>query len=191
LIVDNVGDYINYNKPNQFYEEETIRFANRYGVANVCCVMDGTMIKTVKPLYNGESYYSGYKKGYGVSVLVISTIDKEILYVSAGYPASVHDAAVLRSSSLWRDVEAGIVGINANNQVLGDSAFPNQPWISLSTDLIGYASPRTISEHVFARLKTKFRIMNGTARQHIETVPKLVICCCILSNVELRFPSHH
>ena len=189
LIVAHLGDCIDYNKTEQFYEDQCIRFASRFGVSNVCCVMDGTMIKTKKPEHEGEAYYSGYKKGYGVSVLVVSSIDREILYVSEGYPASTHDSAVLRASSLWQDASAGTIPLNIDRTILGDSAFPDVEWITLSTDQIGYASPRTISEHVFARLKGKFRILDGTIRQYIGTVPQIVVSCCVLSNIDLRFPS--
>ena len=88
-----------YNKVQQYYEEQAIRFENRFGVFNACAVLDGTLIKTQKPKFNVMSYYSGYKKAYELSLLLVSSIDREILFVSAGYPASVHDAAVLRSSS--------------------------------------------------------------------------------------------
>ena len=191
LIVQHVSGVINYDKPAQFYEEQELRFANRFGVINVCCVMDGTFIKTRRPVVNGESYYSGYKKAYGLSMLVVSTIDREILYVSVGYPGSVHDSGVLRASVLWRDAEAGIIAINADYTILGDSAFPTVPWITISADNIGFASPRTISEHTFARLKTKFRIIDGTVRQNIAIVLSIVIVCCILSNLDLKFPSSH
>ena len=161
LIVLHMGDYLNYDRPAQFYEEQRIRFASRFGIENVSCVMDGTMIKTKKPVYNGEAYYSGYKKGYGISVLVVSTFDKEVLYVSAGYPASVHDSAVLRASPLWADVTAGNVAIDEDHTILGDSAFPSIEWITLSTDDIGFASPRTISEHTFAKVKNQVPHFGG------------------------------
>ena len=84
------------------------------------------MIQTRKPKVDGQTYYSGYKKAYGISVLCVSSIDREILYVSAGYPASTHDSTVLRASPLWRDATAGTVPISAKLRVLGDSACSNE-----------------------------------------------------------------
>lgn len=192
LIVESLGDAIDYNRTQAYYEAQCIRFGQTYGVDNVCCVMDGTLIQTRKPKIDGQTYYSGYKKSYGISVLCVSSIDKEILFVSAGYPGSTHDSAVLRASPLWRDATRGILPISANMRILGDSAFPDEDWIVVSTeDISSYCSPRTISEHVFARLKGKFRILDGTVRQHIDNVAQLVVCCCILSNVDLQFPAQH
>ena len=191
LIVVHLGDQITYDKPAQFYEEQAVRFTSRFGVLNACCVMDGTLIKTRKPKVNGECYYSGYKKAYGISMLVVSTIDREVIYVSAGYPGSVHDVAVLKASALWDDAENNRIPINANYTILGDSAFPDVPWITISAGNIGFASPRTISEHTFARLKSKFRILDGTVRQDIALVPAIVISSCVLSNLDLKSPSNH
>lgn len=144
LIVDHVNDSINYDRSVQFFEEQALRFANRYGVPNVCAVMDVTLIKTRKPTFGGETYYSGYKKAYGVSMLVVSTIDKEILFVSVDYPGSVHDSAVLRASLLWSDAEQNRIIINTDYTILGNSSFPDLPWITISAALIGFASPRTL-----------------------------------------------
>ena len=124
-------------------------------------------------------------------MLVVSTIDREIIFVSAGYPSSVHDSAVLILSALWNDAEYHRIPINANFTILGDSAFPGVSWITVSADNIGYASPRTISEHTFARLKTKFRILDGTVRQDVALVPEIVVACCVLSNLDLKFPSNN
>jgi DDE superfamily endonuclease len=191
LIVQELGHMLNYDKPLQFYEAQQIKFATRYGTPNIGCVMDGTLIRTRKPKYKGESYYSGHKKAYGVCLLLVSSFEKEILYVSAGYPGSTHDSAVFRASSLLNDIENGVVPINENNAILGDSAFPDIDCTIISSANIDYSSPRTISEHVFARLKTKFQILNGTIRQNVDHVPTIVVCCCILSNIDLEFPSNH
>ena len=158
---------------------------------NACSVMDGTLIKTRKPKINSESYYSGYKKAYGISLLLVSTIDRVIIFVSPGYPASVHKAAVLRSTSFWDDVQNNRVPINSDFTVLGDSAFPDVPWITISAGNIEFASPRTISEHTIARLKTKWRMLDGTMRQDIAMVPFIVNVCCILSNIDLKFSPNH
>lgn len=118
--------------------------------------------------------------------------DLSFYYVSANWPGSVHDARVLRNSTLcrrmengWRPFEDGII--------LGDSAYPLKPWLipPLYRDPTNEAevnfnrrhkSTRRIIENALGVLKEKFPCLNYL-RLNPVFAANVVKCCAVLHNL--------
>ena len=94
-----------------------------YDSENICCSIDGTFIEMTRPVENGEAYYSAYKSGYGLCMLVVCDFDLRILFVSRGYPSTVTDSPVFRSSILKRDIEMGNTCFKGILKIIGDTEF--------------------------------------------------------------------
>ena len=55
--------------------------------------MDGCSIRMNRPAAQGEGYYSGYKKGYGLNLFAVVDYNCKFLEVVIGNPARVGDGS--------------------------------------------------------------------------------------------------
>ena len=122
------------------------------------CAMDGVFIPIQKPRRYGESFYSGHKHRYGMTMLAIVDYDCKFLYVHVGSTGSAADSVLFRTSELKREIDAGHTIFNQDTKILVDSAFLQAPYIIKSTQRIGSGSARTVVEHAFGQFKQKFRL---------------------------------
>ena len=87
-----------------------------------------------------------------------------------GWPGSVHDARVLRNTSLYHNAESNNL-IEPTCHLLGDAAFPVRSWLLVPFKDNGYlsvgqqnfnyvlSSNRIVIEQVFGRWKKRFQRM--------------------------------
>eukprot|EP00834_Sanchytrium_tribonematis_P006375 NODE_463_length_7125_cov_0.998292.p4 type:complete len:291 gc:universal NODE_463_length_7125_cov_0.998292:6709-5837(-) len=182
---------------NLFYEitvnvnEATLRqqesaFQARYGVENVVAAMDGTFIKIRRPVKFGERYYSGYKKGYGINTLAICDYDSKIWYINAGYPSTVNDSSILKSTSLYQAIKDGQTVFSIDRMILVDSAFEREEFIlKTGGDISG--SARTVVEQTFGQFKSKFRLFDKTMDTDVKHIPLLLTASVIVYNINKNF----
>ncbi|KAF2892744.1 hypothetical protein ILUMI_13428 [Ignelater luminosus] len=92
------------------------------GFPGVVEVIDGSHIKIDKPSKDPESYIN--RKGYIIFQLqAVCDHNMRIRNVYAGYPGSVHDSLVLRTSPLPQTLQEKC----QNLYILGDSGYPLLP----------------------------------------------------------------
>jgi hypothetical protein len=178
---------VHYDRPLKYYNIQRAKFGHRYGEPNVVCAIDGTFIEIKQPREFGERYYSGYKQAYGLNVLSVVDYNASFLYMHIGYPASVHDMAIFRSSQFYSDIENGCTIIGPDYRIIGDSAFAASPFLVRSTDAIGHGSARAVIENAFGQLKMKYRYLNTTIETDIKAVPYFIKTCAILFNLNKSF----
>ena len=116
---DNVADVV-----QKFYELG--------GLPLVCGCIDGTLIKIDAPRENEEAFVDRHGN-HSINCMAVCGPDLTFYYVDANWPGRVHDARILRNSSLfqrmqngWRPVPDGII--------LGDSGYPSLPWLIPPTE---------------------------------------------------------
>ncbi|KAJ4942406.1 hypothetical protein JOQ06_012272 [Pogonophryne albipinna] len=110
---------------------------NRWGLPQCVGAIDGSHIPILAP----QEYHCDYfnRKGWH-SIILQGVVDGKGHFwnVFAGMPGSLHDARVLRLSSLWELASRGnyfspctrdIGGVNAGYYILGDNAYPLQNWL--------------------------------------------------------------
>ncbi|KAJ8909428.1 hypothetical protein NQ315_016450 [Exocentrus adspersus] len=161
------------------------------GMPEVCGVIDGTLIKIDAPSINEAAYVDRHGK-HSINCMAVCGPDMKFYYVSANWPGSVHDARVLRNSSLCRRMENGWRP-HPNAVILGDSAYPLKEWLIPPTyeDALNPAQTafnrahkrtRRIIENAFGILKEKFPCLN-----HLRVNPvfagNIFKCCVTLCNI--------
>ena len=104
---------------------------------NIVGAIDGTHIPISAPRESAVDYFSRYQHhDFGIQAVA----DGKLLFLdfSAGYPGSMHDARILRNSSLYQKAEQGdiltgpIANVNHHEigpYLVGDSAYPISPWL--------------------------------------------------------------
>lgn len=110
----------------------------------VCGAIDGILI-TLNAPYENEPAFVDQKGNHSLNCMMVCGPTKLFYYVSANWPGSVHDARVLRNSTLYRRMERENIFPNA--VILGDSAYPLRLW--LMTPL--HENPNNVAEHVYNR----------------------------------------
>ncbi|CAL1678830.1 unnamed protein product [Lasius platythorax] len=119
--------------------------------------------------------------------------------ITIKHPGSVHDAAVLKDSSIYRNAQNVIPQIfkNVNGKtipymIVGDPAYPLLPWLikgysgSLSAEEESFNvylnSARQVVETAFGRLKARWRILCKKMDCNYKFAQQIILTCCILHN---------
>ncbi|KAG5896331.1 hypothetical protein JTB14_030534 [Gonioctena quinquepunctata] len=121
------------------------RFHNLAGFPEVCGAVDGTLINIDAPTNDETAYVDRHGK-HSINCMAVCGPDLKFYYISANWPESVHDARVLRNSSLFRRMENGWRP-HANAVILGDSAYPSREWLIPPT----YDDPMNPAQTAFNR----------------------------------------
>lgn len=178
-------------------------FENRWGLPQCVGAIDGSHIPIIAP----RDYHCDYfnRKGWH-SIILQGVVDGKGLFwnVYTGMAGSLHDARVLRLSTLWELVERGslypaytrdVGGVNMGYYVLGDSAYPLQSWLlkpfpdngRLTAEQHTYnkkmCRARVVVENAFGRLKGRWRCLMKRNDGDIELVKSMVLTCCALHNL--------
>ena len=112
-------------------------FKNRYGFLQCIGAVDGTHIPILVPVECAKDYYN--RKGFH-SIIMQAVADHRYCFadIYIGWPGSVHDARVFKSSELYAKEQNGtlfpsthrtINGIEVPLVILGDPAYPLLPWL--------------------------------------------------------------
>lgn len=121
-------------------------------------------------------------------------MDRDMIIINAytGWPGCVHDARVLRYSSLF--AEAGQL-FAQNHHILADNAYPLQNWLITPFKNFGkltrlqlsfnirLSSVRQTVERAFGHLKGRFRRLREIPLHNSEDICKRVYTGCILHNM--------
>lgn len=148
---------------------------------NIAGAINGSHIKIRAPRESAVDYFSRYQQ-YDVVVQAVVNGRKLFIDVAAGFPGSLHNARVLRNSSIYQKAENGdilatgpmyLIGADEIQPYLvGDSAHPLSPWlqkpypegtrdpgeIRFNKQL---SSARVVVECVFGILKSRWRILHA------------------------------
>lgn len=116
-----------------------------------------------------------------------------------GFLGSVHDSAIWSTSEVKRFLERNYREGNTNSWLIGDSAYPLQPF--LMTPVTGFnlneaetrfnsihRATRKVIERLNGVLKSRFRCCLGHRTLHYksEMAANIIYTCCILHNICLN-----
>ncbi|XP_055543311.1 putative nuclease HARBI1 [Wyeomyia smithii] len=157
---------------------------------SVIGIIDRSLIPIDAPITNEEAFVD--RKGlHSINCMFVCGSNLDFFYVSAKWPGSVHDARVLRRSTLFQRMEEG--NIFPNGVILEDSAYPLKTWLMkpLNSDPTSEGerrynnrlkSTRQTIERALGVLKEKFLCLN-----HLRVNPhfagQIVKCCATLCNI--------
>ena len=106
-------------------------------IPQVLGAIDGTHMEILAPSSDSKVDYFNRKQKFTVNTQAVIGANLEFLDVATGYPGSVHDARVLRSSTLFQQAEAQIIlskplknvdNVKMRALLLSDSAYPATLW---------------------------------------------------------------
>ncbi|XP_014866284.1 PREDICTED: putative nuclease HARBI1 [Poecilia mexicana] len=119
------------------FEEIAAYFENRWGLPQCVGAIDGSHIPIIAPTTYHCDFFN--RKGWH-SLILQGVVDGKGLFwnICVGMPGTLHDARVLRLSSLWELATHGnlfpphtkeIGTVKVGYYVIGDSAYPLQDWL--------------------------------------------------------------
>lgn len=181
--------------------EDVIRIANAIesssGFPNVIGFIDGTHVPIKAPSADRDSFIN--RKGYAsINVLAVCDNVMRFIYVYADRAGSVHDARVLRVSSLGHELENGTIFGGSKYHLLGDSAYPLLPNLMVPFRDNGHLTPaqvrfnavhssaRCTVERAFGRLKGKFRRLCRLETTKLSYVVPIIESAFTLHNFILQ-----
>lgn len=176
-------------------------FMEHGNIPRIGGIVDGSLIPIDSPRQN-EYMFVDRKGDHSINTMVICGPNLEFFYASARWPGSVHDARVLRCSTLAQQWENGWRPF-PNALLLGDSGYGMKKW--LITPNIPIQIPRTeavmrflrafkhirrMVENALGILKEKFPSLNHLRLQPLSAC-KVFLACVTLHNLEKRLGSEH
>lgn len=164
------------------------------GIAAVGAI-DGSHINVKKPRQNSE-VYCNRKSQYTILIQGVCDHKKRFIDFFCGEPGSVHDARLLKKSSLYDRAVRGFLG---NDFLLGDSAYPCMTWLippfrdngNLNDNQKEFnyrlSSSRIVIENAFALLKGRFRRLKYFDNDNILYIVNCVVCAAVFHNICLNY----
>ena len=130
-------EYIKFPETIAEVSSSIATFGDLTNLPNVVGSIDGSHIRIKAPNDSAPDYFSRYQQ-YDFIIQAIVDGKKVFMDFACGYPGSMHDARVLRRSTIFQRAEQKNVltqpTVNANGHdigpyLLGDSAYPLSPWL--------------------------------------------------------------
>ena len=164
--------------------------------------VDGTHIEIIAPKEPFD-YFDRHHR-YSVIMQAVVGTNLKFLDTAIGYPGSMHDARVFRSTEIFMKAQndeilieplAAINGTQVRPLVLGDGAYPLLPWLMkpypnaaiLNRSQRRFnrtlSSARSTVERAFGILKARWRILLKKLDNRFENIPEVILACCILHNL--------
>ncbi len=163
--------------------------------------IDGTHIEIIAP----KEPFDYFDRHHRYSVIMQAVVGKNLTFMDTaiGYPGSMHDARVFRSSDIFQKAQNGEIlteplttvnGVQIRPLLLGDGAYPLLPWLMkpypngaiLNRSQRRFnktlSSARSTVERAFGILKARWRILLKRLDNLFENIPEVILSCCILHN---------
>ena len=168
----------------------------------VCQQYDSVL--TICPDSDSKVDYYSRKQKYTVKTRAVVGADLVFLDIAPGFPGSVRNARVLRSTSLFsqagrRDIldspQELINRLLVRPLILGEGTYPPTTWevkpysfnLNLSEKEGSFnkhlSSARVTVERVFGVLKGRLRCLLKRFDNDLESVSSKIITCCALHNI--------
>ena len=166
--------------------------------------IDGSHIPIITPKNYPNDYYNK-KQFHSIVLQGVVDADGRFIHVSTGYAGSIHDARVLRMSSLVNEVEDRKIlvspvtrtetGEEIRPLLVADPAckltnwcmkpYPETRAITASQRNFNKAlsRARVVIEQPFGMLKGRWRCLLVKLDESVDKIPLTITTCCILHNI--------
>lgn len=186
----------NYIKWPEIHEMTEIKkkFLMKKGIPNVIGAIDGSYIYIRKPIKGGDDYVN---RKQSPCIILQGIVDSSLVFrnIYVGDPGSMHDARVLRRSTIFKKAQEDENTFFNGNFLVGDSAYPSLNWLVPPFKDNGYlteeqvqfnymhSATRICVENAFGLLKGRFRRLNYFENLSINFIIKCVTAACVLHNI--------
>ncbi|XP_038073863.1 putative nuclease HARBI1 [Patiria miniata] len=186
--------YINWPTPH-LMPSVTSDFKSRANFPGVLGALDGSHIPIEAPSAH-QLEYNNRKMTHSVILQAVCDNSKKFTNCFAGYPGSAHDSRVLHSSQLFIQAEADKHKLFPSDayHLVADTAYPLHSWLITPFKDTGSLTPqqtryntklcqtRVVIECAFGLLKGRFRRLKMVVCK-VESIPDIIITCCVLHNM--------
>ncbi|KAL0869532.1 hypothetical protein ABMA27_005802 [Loxostege sticticalis] len=168
-------------------------------VPGVLGCVDGSHFHIFQPTKAVEHLYFCRKNFHSLNVQVVCDSDCKIISINPKYGGATHDCFVWENSQVKVFMET----LNRSGEqgwLLGDSGYPQRPWLMTPYNDAGDDSPeakynsvhgkaRVLIENTFGRLKNRWRCLNKDRTLHYapEKCAKIITACAVLHNIAIDF----
>lgn len=187
-------------------EDIKSKFQKIRGLPNCCGAIDITHIMMTLPTMDSmDDVWLDCEKNCSMTLQAIVDPEMRFRDIVTGWPGSLSDASLLRSSNFFRLSEEGkrlngekmelSQGIELREYIIGDAGFPLLPWLLTpyqGRGLSDYQSDfnkrhfatRLVAQRALARLKEMWKIIQGVMwKPDKHRLPRIILVCCILHNI--------
>lgn len=198
--------HLNWPSTEMEMEEIKCKFENIGGLSNCCGAVDNTHIMMTLPSVDtSNSVWLDREKNCSMVLQAIVDPNMRFRDIITGWPGSMSDEQVLRSSSFFKLAEEGKrlngcmkilpEGIVAREYIIGDTGFPLLPWLltpydgkELSNVQVEFnkrvIATQMVAKKALARLKEMWKIIQGVMwKPDKHKLPRIILVCCILHNI--------
>ena len=200
------NDFIKFPKAEAETRQAIQKFQDISHFPQVIGALDGCHIPIKAPNEEPNEYVNR-KSFHSIVLQGVADANRKFLHVSTGYAGSIHDARVLRMSSLLTAIEDGdilhsplrrIGGMQVKPLIVADPAYKLTTWCMKPfpqtralTDRQrdfnkSLSSARVVVEQAFGLLKGRWRCLLDKLDESVDKVPSTIITCCILHNICLE-----
>ncbi|XP_063824088.1 putative nuclease HARBI1 [Ostrinia nubilalis] len=175
------------------------KFYTEYGVPGVIGCIDASHFHIRTPKKEIENLFFCRKQYCSLNVQMICDSDGRILNVNPKYGGATHDAFIWQNSSVNEFMQR----LHRENEItwlLGDSGYPQQPWMMTPIPDAVVGSPEAkyssmhgrawvIIENTFGRLRNQWCCLGKDRSLHYkpEKCAKIILACCALHNLALDY----
>ena len=130
-LVRRKNEFIKFPEDTRDVTQAIRKMEDIAGFPNAVGAIDGSHISIKAPRINHEDYFNR-KQNYSINLQGVVDADGKFIDVSIGWPGSIHDARVLRLSTLYRRAENDVIltepvrhinGVCVRPLLIGDSAY--------------------------------------------------------------------
>ncbi|XP_030047265.1 uncharacterized protein LOC115461536 [Microcaecilia unicolor] len=191
-----VRDYVQFPTQKQQWQDLKDDFCAVAGLPNVIGIIDCVHIGLIPPR-DREASFRNSKHFHSLNVQVVCDAHMNILNVVPRFPGSCHDSYILRHSALFRQFEEGMYG---QGWLLGDAGYGCRPWLLTPVTHPktpaekryneAHVSTHSVIQRTFRTLKSRFKCLDkaaGSLQYCPLKVAEIVLACCILHNVAVRY----
>ncbi|XP_075748160.1 uncharacterized protein LOC142814111 [Rhipicephalus microplus] len=154
--------------------------------------IDGSYIPVRCPAGKVRSVYVNRHHYPSLTLQGIWDNRKRFLDVGTGAPSKIHDARILRLSTVLKKLPQPCAG---KYHILGDAAYPSREY--LITPIRDYgnlnasdkafnaklSSTRVLIENAFGESKGRFRQLQRVDLTTVDNMTKFILACCVLHNI--------
>ncbi|KAM1125995.1 hypothetical protein ACFX11_041421 [Malus domestica] len=198
--------HLSWPKEQSEIEEVKSKFEKIRGLPNCCGAIDITHIMMTLPTTDSSDdiWLDGEKN---CSMILQAIVDPDMRFrnIITGWPGSMSDDIVLRSSGFFKMSEEGDClngeklvlseGTEVREYIVGDSGFPLLPWLLTPYKGRGLwehesefnkriSATQMVAQRALVKLKEMCKIIQGVMwKPDKNKLPRIILVCCILHNI--------
>lgn len=203
-LLQRANDFIKFPKTEAKTRQSIQEFQDISCFPQVVGALDGSHIPIRVPKEDPNKYVNR-KSFHSIVLQGVAGANGKFLHVSTGYAGSIHDARVLRMSSLLPVIENSDILHSPTRQrtqvkplIVADPAYKLTTWSmkpfpqtrALTDSQRDFdkslSSARVVVEQAFGLLKGRWRCLLNKLDESVEKVSSTIIACCILHNICLE-----